>query len=225
MSRTLLKWNQNLNELAHVWNTLRIKAPWTYPVIVMNQKGPPGLGLQTGSMLTFWSIIKGEMMRGDFVFYTMPTLLFKKKPGVKLSRKRNNNLTLCWKRIITVRIIFARNIDNWEIEITGTIFVKYRLVNLTTDHPLYLPPPTSGYHSQQCFHLSFVHVATILLFNSTKQDELMCIQPFFLIKQNKKFYITDSLRKPQDKSWFQIFDLNTQLNYSCFQYHNNFYTC
>lgn len=45
----------------------------------MNQKGPPGLGLQTGSMLTFWSIIKGEMMRGDFVFYTKPTLLFKKK--------------------------------------------------------------------------------------------------------------------------------------------------
>lgn len=124
----------------------------------------------------------------------------KKNTGVKLSRKRNNNLTLCWKRIITVRIIFARNIDNWEIEITGTIFVKYRLVNLTTDHPLHLPPPTSGYHSQQCFHLSFVHVATILLFNSTKQDELMCKQPFFLIKQNKKFYITDSLRKPQEKS-------------------------
>lgn len=45
----------------------------------MNQKGPPRLGLQTGSMLTFWSIIKGEMMRGDFVFYTKPTLLFKKK--------------------------------------------------------------------------------------------------------------------------------------------------
>lgn len=110
----------------------------------------------------------------------------KKKAGVKLNRKRNNNLTLCWKRIITVRIIFARNIDNWEIEITGTIFVKYRLVNLTTDHPLYLPPPTSGYHSQQCFHLSFVHVATILLFNSTKQEELMCKQPFFLIKKKKK---------------------------------------
>lgn len=94
MSRTLLKWNQNLNELAHVWNTLRIKAPWTYPVIVMNQKGPPGLGLQTGSMLTFWSIIKGEMMRGDFAFYTMPTLLFKKKTRCEIEQKEKQQFNI-----------------------------------------------------------------------------------------------------------------------------------